>query len=163
MGALTDKLCDFLDAHTAGVLATASPEGKPRQSLVYFARDGDRLLISTLTDRLKARDVRRTRWASGPQRHFKQVQPTRTALPAQVTEQSSEVIDSAMARLGGDVMRRPVVDLEQEIAAAREAQRKAKREARKELHKARVEKRDAHAKVEELKSKLHEPKAGATA
>jgi Pyridoxamine 5'-phosphate oxidase len=135
MGALTDKLCDFLDAHTAGVLATASPEGNPRQSLVYFARDGDRLLISTLTDRLKARDVRRTRWASGPQRHFKQVQPTRTALPAQVTEQSSEVIDSAMARLGGDVMRRPVVDLEQEIAAARETQRKAKREARKELHK----------------------------
>jgi hypothetical protein len=51
-----------------------------------------------------------------------------------VTEQSSEVIDSAMARLGGDVMRRPVVDLEQEIAAAREAQRNAKQEARKELH-----------------------------
>jgi hypothetical protein len=82
-----------------------------------------------------------------------------------VTEQSSEVIDSAMARLGGDVMRRPVVDLEQEIAAAREAQPKAKRAARKELHKARVEKskEDAQAKVEELKSKLHEPKAGATA
>jgi hypothetical protein len=88
MAALTDKLCDFRDAHTAGVLATPSPEGNPRQSLVSFARDGDRLLISTLTDRLKARDVRQTRWASGPQRHFKQAQPTRTALPAQVTEQS---------------------------------------------------------------------------
>ena len=37
----------------------------------------------------------------------KQVQPTRTALVAQVTEQSPEVIDAAMARLGGTVMRRP--------------------------------------------------------
>ncbi len=93
----------------------------------------------------------------------KQVHPTRTAVLAQVTEQSPEVVDTAMARLGGQVMRRPVVDVEQEIAAAQEAQRKAKREARKELHKARLEKHkeDAHAKVEELKSKLHRPKAGA--
>ena len=95
----------------------------------------------------------------------KQVQLTRTALLAQVTEQSPEVIDGAMARLGGEVMRRPVVDVENEIAAAEEAQRKAKREARKELQTARVEKskEDAHAKVEELKSKLRRPKAGSTA
>jgi uncharacterized membrane protein len=95
----------------------------------------------------------------------KQVQPTRTAVLAQVTEPSTEVIDTAMARLGGQVMRRSVIDVEEEIAAAQEAQRKAKQEARKELQKARVEKTraDAHAKVEELKSKLHRPKAGATA
>ena len=95
----------------------------------------------------------------------KQVQPTRTAVLAQVKEQSPEVIDTAMARLGGEVMRRPVVHVEDEIAAAQEAQRKATREARKELHKARVEetKQDAHAKVEELKSKLRRPKAGASA
>ena len=95
----------------------------------------------------------------------KQIQPTRTALLAQVTEQSPEVVDAAMATLGGEVMRRPAVDVEDEIAAAEEAQRKAKREARKELHNARVEqtKTDAHAKVEELKSKLHRSGAGATA
>jgi uncharacterized membrane protein len=95
----------------------------------------------------------------------KQVQPTRTALLAQVTEQSPDVIDAAMARLDGDVMRRPVADVEEEIAAAEEAQRKAKREARKELQQARVEKTktDAHAKVEELKSKLHRSKSGAAA
>jgi uncharacterized membrane protein len=94
----------------------------------------------------------------------KQVQPNRTAVLVQVTEQSPEVIDSAMARLGGAVMRRPVVHVEEEIAAAQEAQRQATREARKELHKARVEqtKADAHAKVEELKSKLQRPKAGAS-
>jgi uncharacterized membrane protein len=95
----------------------------------------------------------------------KQIHPTRTALVAQVTEQSPEVIDAAMARLGGDVMRRPAVDVEGEIAAAQEAQRKAEREARRELYKGRVEKSkaDAHAKVEELKSKLDRSKAEATA
>ena len=94
-----------------------------------------------------------------------QVQPTRTAVLAHVTEQSPEVIDTAMARLGGQVMRRPVFEVEQEIAAAQEAQRKAEREARSELRKARLEKgkEDAHAKVEELKSKLHRTKAGAAA
>jgi len=64
MGALTEELREFLDAHRVGVLATLTTNGRPRQSLVYFARDGERLLISTLADRLKARDVRRTRWAS---------------------------------------------------------------------------------------------------
>jgi uncharacterized membrane protein len=95
----------------------------------------------------------------------KQVHPTRTAVLAQVTEQSPEVIDAAMVRLGGEVMRRPVIDVEDEIAVAQEAQRKANREARKELQKARREKHqeDAHAKVEELKAKLHRTKAGAPA
>ncbi len=95
----------------------------------------------------------------------KQVHPTRTAVLAQVTEQSPEVIDTAMTRVGGEVMRRPIADIEQEIAAAQEAQRKAKREARKELRQARHEKHkeDAHAKVEELKSTLRQPKAGASA
>jgi uncharacterized membrane protein len=74
-----------------------------------------------------------------------QIHATRTAVLAQVTEQSPEVIDAAMARLGGDVMRRPVVEVEQEIAATEEAQRKAKREARRE---------HSHAEVLELNSKL---------
>ncbi len=60
----------------------------------------------------------------------KQVRPTRTAVLAQVTEQSPEVIDTAVARLGGEVMRRS---------------------------------EDAHGKVEELKSKLRQPKVGASA
>jgi uncharacterized membrane protein len=95
----------------------------------------------------------------------KQVQPTRTAVLAQVSEQNPEVIDTAMARLRGQIMRRPVIEVEQEIAAAQDAQRKAEREARSELRKARLEKNkdDAHAKVEELKSKLHRSKAGAAA
>jgi len=61
---LTDELRDFLDGHRVGVLATQAPDGKPRQSVVYYVRDGDRLLISTESKRLKARDVRRRGWAS---------------------------------------------------------------------------------------------------
>jgi PPOX class probable F420-dependent enzyme len=61
---LNDELGEFLAANTVGVLATLAPDGKPRQSLVYFARDSNRLVISTLTDRHKARDCRRTGWAS---------------------------------------------------------------------------------------------------
>jgi PPOX class probable F420-dependent enzyme len=64
MGPLTDDLRDFLDSNQVGVLATTAPDGKPRQSLVYIARNGERLLISTLTDRLKAKDTRRSGWAS---------------------------------------------------------------------------------------------------
>ncbi len=64
MGALSEPLRAFLDANPVGVLATASPDGTPRQSLVYFVRDGERLLVSTLGDRLKAQDVRRSGWAS---------------------------------------------------------------------------------------------------
>jgi PPOX class probable F420-dependent enzyme len=64
MGALNPDLEAFLDANRVGVAATQASDGRPRQSLVYFVRDGERLLISTLTDRAKARDVRRARWAS---------------------------------------------------------------------------------------------------
>jgi uncharacterized membrane protein len=95
----------------------------------------------------------------------KKVQPGRTAVLAQATEQSYDVVDTAMARLGGEVVRRPVAEVEQELATAESAERKAKSEARKELYKARVEehKADAHAKVEALKEKLPRPKAGAAA
>jgi PPOX class probable F420-dependent enzyme len=64
VGVLTDELRAFLDGHRVGVLATQSPDGHPRQSVVYYVRDGERLLISTESKRLKARDVRRTGWAS---------------------------------------------------------------------------------------------------
>jgi uncharacterized membrane protein len=70
----------------------------------------------------------------------KTVRVGRTALLAQVMEQSPEVIDAAMERLSGTVVRRPVYDVEAEIAAAREAQAEAKRQARKELRKARHDK-----------------------
>lgn len=80
-----------------------------------------------------------------------------TALVAVVDEQSADVVDAAMADIGGTVARRPVVDVEAEIAATEEAERKAKHEARKELDRARRERDKAtvDAKLAQLKSKLH--------
>jgi uncharacterized membrane protein len=79
-----------------------------------------------------------------------------TALLAQVTEPSYDIVDNAMSGLGGTVMRRAVADVEAEIAAAEKAQRDAKREANKQLVHSRTEhnKEQVHAKVEQLKAKL---------
>ena len=64
MRALSPQLIEFLDAHRVGVLATVDQADMPRQSVVYYVRDEERLLISTESKRLKARDVRRSGWAS---------------------------------------------------------------------------------------------------
>jgi uncharacterized membrane protein len=80
-----------------------------------------------------------------------------TALLAVVDERSPEVVDAAMAAVGGTVARRSVADVEAEIAAAESAERKAKAEARKELIRERHERDSAsvQAKLQELKTKLH--------
>ena len=64
MRALIPELAVFLDTHKLGVMATVSAQGRPRQSLVYYTRDDDRLLIATEAGRWKARDAERTGWAS---------------------------------------------------------------------------------------------------
>lgn len=61
---LDPKVAALLDTQRVGTVATVSAAGQPRQSVVYFAREGARILISTERDRLKARDVERTGWAS---------------------------------------------------------------------------------------------------
>jgi uncharacterized membrane protein len=82
------------------------------------------------------------------------------ALLAEVSEQSPEVIDTAMARLGGTVLRRLASEVEAEIAAADHAQREAKRTARKELLHARHDKHmeRIREKLAELMAKLHRHK-----
>lgn len=64
MSALTPVLREFLDAQVVGVLATEREGGHPRQSVVYYVRDGERLLISSVAGRAKVRDVEDTGWAS---------------------------------------------------------------------------------------------------
>jgi uncharacterized membrane protein len=85
------------------------------------------------------------------------VRPGHLAVLAVVDEQNREIIDAAMLRLNGMILRLPLIDVEAEIAAAEEAQRAAKKEARKALREARREERKEkiQAKVAELKSKLH--------
>jgi uncharacterized membrane protein len=86
----------------------------------------------------------------------KSVRLDRTALLAEVTEPSVDVVDSAMARLSGTVLRRSLADVEAEIAAAEDVQKAAKREARKQLRQQRQaqHKAEIHAKIEQLKAKL---------
>ena len=85
-------------------------------------------------------------------------------LLAEVSEPGPEAIDAVMAHLNGTVVRRSVADVEQEIAAAEDAQREAKQKARKELREARHKKHKdkVDAKVTELKAKLpgHRQEAG---
>jgi len=94
----------------------------------------------------------------------KSIRVGHNALLAEVSEQSPEVIDAAMTRLGGTVLRRPSGDVEAEVAAAEHAQREAKRKARKELLHARHEKHlhQIREKLAELMAKLHHHKQPAT-
>jgi PPOX class probable F420-dependent enzyme len=64
MNMLDPELVEFLDSETVGVLATQGPDGRPRQSVVYYARDRDRLLISMMAHRQKTHNVARSGWAS---------------------------------------------------------------------------------------------------
>lgn len=86
----------------------------------------------------------------------------RNVVLAQVTEQSPDVIDTAMLRVGGSVLRRPVFEVEAEVAAADRAHRKARYAACKELISARHAKREetVHERVAELKAKLRGTRQG---
>lgn len=64
MSILTPRLRELLDAQIVGVLLTEPAKGPPLQSVVYYVREDERLLISSVTHRLKVRDVQRTGWAS---------------------------------------------------------------------------------------------------
>jgi uncharacterized membrane protein len=83
--------------------------------------------------------------------------PESTAVIATVAEPAVEVIDREMDKLGGEVTRRPVAEVLDELEASEAAAEAAAREARRELH----EKRKAEAKADfdervgNLKEKLY--------
>ena len=83
--------------------------------------------------------------------------PGSTAVVATVAEPAVEVIDGEMTKLGGEVTRRPVGEVLDELEAADEAAEAAAHEARRTLHEER--KAEARASVDErmgkLKEKLH--------
>ena len=86
----------------------------------------------------------------------KAIKPGTTALIARVTEPAVEVVDGEMERLGGVVVRRPVGEVEAEIAAAEDAARAAEAEARRKLREERTAevKGKVQQKLDELKAKL---------
>jgi uncharacterized membrane protein len=89
------------------------------------------------------------------------VRPGRPALLAQMDEQTPEVVDTAMAQLGGSVLRWSLEQVEAEVAAAEDAQEAAAKAARKELREQRREqtKEKVQAKIDELKAKFEQIKA----
>ena len=80
-----------------------------------------------------------------------------TAVIASVKEPATEVIDGEMAKLDGEVTRRPVAEVMSELEATEDAAEAASHEARRALREKR--KAEVHSGVEErvgkLKEKLH--------
>jgi uncharacterized membrane protein len=85
------------------------------------------------------------------------IPPESTAVIASVEEPVTEVIDTEMEMLGGEVTRRSVVDVVAELGTAHEAADAAAREARRTVREQR--KAELHADLEDrvgkLKEKLH--------
>lgn len=61
---LTAELAELLDSNKLGTLATVGQDGLPRLSVVYYAHRGERIFISTLRERVKAKDIERRGWAA---------------------------------------------------------------------------------------------------
>ena len=81
-----------------------------------------------------------------------QIEPGQTVLVAEVGEVATEVIDNAMAELGGTVTRRSAADVYDEIQSAKAAQDAAEAEARRVL---REQRRAEHKdKWEQFKNKI---------
>ena len=85
------------------------------------------------------------------------IPPESTAVIAGVAEPAVEVIDGEMAKLGGEVTRRPLAEVLDELDASEAAAEAAAREARKELHQQRKAEvsADLNERVGKLKEKLH--------
>lgn len=56
---LSDELKALLDSPVFVTVATVQPDGSPQLSVVWVARDGDDVLISTTVGRRKERNLRR--------------------------------------------------------------------------------------------------------
>jgi uncharacterized membrane protein len=85
------------------------------------------------------------------------IPPGSTAVIACVEEPAVEVVDTEMAKLGGEVTRRPVDEVRREIDATEKAAADAEREAqhvKHEQHKAEL-KAGAEERKAKLKEKLH--------
>lgn len=56
---LPERAKQLADAATYVTLATVRPDGSPRMTVLWVARDGDHLLLSTVRGRAKERDIAR--------------------------------------------------------------------------------------------------------
>lgn len=61
---LTAELAELLDSNKLATLGTVGEDGLPRLSVVYYANRGERIFVSTLRERVKAKDIERRGWAA---------------------------------------------------------------------------------------------------
>jgi PPOX class probable F420-dependent enzyme len=54
---LSQDIKDALDEKVFAHLATLNPDGSPQVSIVWVGRDGDTVLVSTATGRIKTRNI----------------------------------------------------------------------------------------------------------
>ena len=59
MGTLPDAAKAWIDNHEFATIATVMPDGRPQLSVVWIARDGDDLLVSTVKGRRKHLNLER--------------------------------------------------------------------------------------------------------
>lgn len=57
MASIPDAAKTILDGREFAVLSTIEPDGQPQSSVVWFERDGDELLMSTVVGRRKHRNL----------------------------------------------------------------------------------------------------------
>jgi PPOX class probable F420-dependent enzyme len=57
MATLSDQVRELIDAPEFATLATIDDQGRPQLSVVWIKTDGDDVLVSTTTSRLKYREI----------------------------------------------------------------------------------------------------------
>lgn len=100
---LTAELAELLDSNKLGTLATVGEDGLPRLSVVYYANRGERIFISTLRERVKAKDVERRGWAALSVRGEEPPYPSATFTGSAVVRSAGIGEDTAlvMGRIAG--------------------------------------------------------------
>lgn len=100
---LTAELAELLDSNKIATLATVGEDGLPRLSVVYYANRGERIFISTLRERVKAKDVERRGWAALSVRGEEPPYPSATFTGSAVVRSAGIGEDTAlvMGRIAG--------------------------------------------------------------
>jgi PPOX class probable F420-dependent enzyme len=124
---LSDPVRQLLDRPNHAVLATINPDGSPQTSLVWVAREGDEVVISSAAGRRKDRNIRRdprvslSAWDSADPGIYAEIRGTAT-----VTEDPGRALAIALGEKydgpgGGDSFRQlpaEIVRIVIRIAAA---------------------------------------------
>jgi hypothetical protein len=100
---LSTELAELLSSHSVGTLGTVGENGLPRLSVVHYANRDERIFISTLRERAKAKDIERRGWAALSVRGEEPPYPSATFIGSAVVRTAGIGEDTAliMGRIAG--------------------------------------------------------------